>query len=383
MFKFDREWIQSVKRGVERIRGGMMFTLKRIPETDFRGTNDKGKRELLKREFERLMEACKVDLNNNLLCPYHDDYNPSFRYYSDTKKFYCFSRCFEDEGVVLSEKQKSKVHKDAFDLIGDMYGLIGFKERYNMLVSLFAENPDKFYKTNIGYQHQDMKKVSTMDKGPTSFARMIATKDPEVKVYLNNRGFSDEMIQLFHLEAIEENGRKFASVLCDKEFEVRRNIHFKPKDKGDTNGKYINRKGQSVGLFNSKDLKLSTANEPVFCVESAFDALIIKSFGFLAVATNSTSSVTKLVEKCIEMNNGYLRLILLFDFDEAGQRASKQAYRQLKDVVDVISFTIESGVGPATFLKEFKDIGEAFRADSVKTEKAIRFISLIKSIRLH
>ncbi len=176
----------------------------------------------------------------------------------------------------------------------------------------------------------------------------------------------------------------YASVPCDNGFEARRNIHFQPKYNGDTNGKYINQKGQKVHLFNSKVLKKATADTPVICVESAFDAVIIQSLGVPSVATNSLSSVNKLVEKCIEINNKDLQLILLFDFDEMGRKASDKAYNQLKDIVSVTTITYESLVIDlmANFLRDFKDIGEAYQEDKLKTEQAIHSLSKVRRIRL-
>ncbi|HWO97223.1 MAG TPA: toprim domain-containing protein [Bacillus sp. (in: firmicutes)] len=379
-YEFSRKWVNDVKKGIERMQQGLLFHLERIPETTFNKANDKEKMDLLKLQFEKLMEVMNVNLNGNLLCPYHNDTNPSLKYYYDTKKFYCFSECFDDGRPSAKGGQaKRKIHKDAFDLVGDMYQLPTFKEQYNMLVTLFVENPENFYKSGP-YKQSILKKPFGAARVPKSVKKVLGTEDSDVKAYLNNRGFNDNMIQLFHLKAIEEDGMKYASVPCDNGFEVRRNIHFQPKYGGDTNGKYINPKGQRVHLFNGKVLKEATADTPVICVESAFDAVIIQSFGVPAVATNSLSSINKLVEKCIEINNKNLLLILLFDFDEMGRKASDKAYNQLKDSVNVITITYESVViDPiANFLRDFKDIGEAYQEDKLKTEQAIRSISKVR-----
>lgn len=356
LLRFDRRWIQSLKREIKRIQDGFAFRMNRIPEASFERMSEKERKVMLQQEFENLMVVSKVDLNNNLLCPYHDDRDPSLHYYPDTKKFFCYSRCFEDKGV----------HKDAFDLMGDMYELIGFREQYNALVKLFVENPDKFYKTNNKYQHGDTKKAPFVEKPVT---RIPAIDDPEVKAYLNDRGFSDDMIQLFRIEAVEENGNKLVCVKGDQGFEIRRNIFFQPRLKEDKKGKYVNKKGQKVHLYNGSAVKPSTTGERIFCVESAFDAMIITSMGFSAVAINGLSSAL-LIEKCKEIGDKNLKLNLLFDFDEEGERIAKRAYDQLKDIVDVKLLT-KDNVG---FLKQFKDVGEAYKADHSKTEEVLRLL---------
>ena len=371
-FPYSRKWVEDVLRGVKRHQQGLMFQVERIPEKVFIVANEQQRKLLLRTQFERLTTGAGVNLRENVLCPYHNDQNPSMTYYPDTKKFFCHARCFEKEVVLKDGSKKNTSHKDAFDLVGDLFELTSFDETYNTLVSWFVENPKQFFQSRQPYRKSSETKKKLGSAAPKSTRRVLATTDPEIKAYLNGRGIDDNMIVLFKIGACEEDGIKLATVPCDNGFEARRNIRFKPKNEGDTTGKYLNPKGRSVDLFNGRELKIATADMPVIVVESAFDAMLIRSMGIPAVATNGPST-TKLVNHCKSLANKDLRLILLFDFDDAGKRATNRAYSQLRDSVKCVAVTKSNPI-LATYLADLKDVGEAYQADKNETEKALRWL---------
>lgn len=86
----------TVASGVDRLERKLLFGLQPAPERTFQALDDNAKVEMLKLQFEKLMIAAAVNLSGNLRCPYHDDVVPSLRYYPDTKRFFCYARCFHD-----------------------------------------------------------------------------------------------------------------------------------------------------------------------------------------------------------------------------------------------------------------------------------------------
>jgi len=370
---YERKWLAQLHQGVQRLEKGLLRGWQLVPERTFQELNDSARVERLKSEFEKLMIAAAANLNGNLLCPYHDDVAPSLKYFPDTKKFFCFARCFHDHNG------KAQPHKDAFDLIGDLCGLVGFNERYNRLVQLFVEEPEKFYRCSPSRPHTKTPVSPTrVGKSEKPYQSVLAIDDEEVRAYLNNRGIDDNMIHLYGLNAVQEYGLKLVSVPCDQGFEARRNIRFQPKNGSNTNGKYVNPKGKKVQLFNSKAFKEAISEVPVFCVESALDAILLKSFGVDAVATNGFS-VSKLIEQVNIAQNADLRLMLLFDFDEDGRRATDKVSQELQHL-NVIPILPETLVGPAEYLRGFKDFGEAYRENQLQAKTAIEWLALIKQI---
>lgn len=372
--QYERKWLDQLRQGVDRLEKGLLFSLQPVPESIFEALDDKSRTELLKTQFEKLMITAAVNLNGNLLCPFHDDVAPSLKYFPDTKKFFCFSRCFRDQAG------RAQSHKDALDLIGDMYGLLSFNDKYNRLVQLLIEKPEKFYKRGQMYPYSKKPASPTpVVKSEKPYKSVLAIEDEEVRAYLNGRGIDDNMIHLYGLNAVQEYGIKLVSVPCDQGFEARRNIRFQPKNSSDTNGKYVNPKGKKVQLFNSKAFKEAISEIPVFCVESALDAILLKSFGVDAVATNGIFSVSKLIEQVKIASNANLRLILLFDFDEDGRRATDKVSQELKHL-NVIPILPETLIGPAEYLRGFKDFGEAYWENQMQAKAAIEWLALIKQI---
>ena len=373
---YNRQWLNKLMFGVERLQKGWML-LERLSAKKFENADENEKHKLLKSQFEKLLIESGVNLRDKLLCPYHDDKTPSMMYYADTKKFFCHARCFEKEIIRKDGSKGFATHKDCFDITKEQFNFENFNEAYNFLVSLFVENPDQFYLKSRGYQQSSKREKKAVPTAQKSVKEVLATEDPEVKEYLNSRGINDDMIQIFRINAANENGIKLATVKCDNGFETRRSIHFMSKNEEDKVGKYLNIKGHSVNLYNSIALKQATTDMPVIIVESTFDAMIIQSLGILAVALNGII-VKELLAKIEEVKNDELQLILLLDFDNEGERALKRIKSQMEEIVKAVP-VYQSNSILAGYLAGYKDIGEAWVADKQKTESALNYmVHLVK-----
>lgn len=83
----------------------------------------------------------------------------------------------------------------------------------------------------------------------------------------------------------------------------------------------MNNKGGKPAIFNAKVLQ-DSSTEAVFVVEGFFDALSILEVGGQAIALNSTSNASKLLEQLREKRTA-ATLILCFDNDDAGKECTK------------------------------------------------------------
>ena len=84
----------------------------------------------------------------------------------------------------------------------------------------------------------------------------------------------------------------------------------------------LNPKGSTPGIFNEQEL-YDPAAQVIFVVEGIFDALsIYEAGGGKAVATNSTANADTLI-KHLEKKGTAATLILAFDNDEAGKKATE------------------------------------------------------------
>lgn len=83
----------------------------------------------------------------------------------------------------------------------------------------------------------------------------------------------------------------------------------------------MNNKGGRPAIFNAKVLQ-DSSTEAVFVTEGFFDALSIIEVGGQAIALNSTSNASKLLEQLREKRTA-ATLILCFDNDDAGKKCTK------------------------------------------------------------
>ena len=91
----------------------------------------------------------------------------------------------------------------------------------------------------------------------------------------------------------------------------------------ETPSKYakMNNKGGKPAIFNAKVLQ-DSSTEAVFVTEGFFDALSIIEVGATAIALNSTSNASRLIDLLKEKRTA-ATLILCFDNDDAGKKCTK------------------------------------------------------------
>ena len=137
---------------------------------------------------------------------------------------------------------------------------------------------------------------------------------------------------------------------------------------GGTEYKKINSKSQNeddtVPPFNLKAL-YNEDGRPVFITEGALDALSIIEAGSVALATNSTSNIRRIIDALAKKRTSNT-LILCFDNDDAGRRASTELASGLQNLG--ISFKSADIVG------ECKDPNEAL------TKNRGVFIAAVKAV---
>lgn len=124
----------------------------------------------------------------------------------------------------------------------------------------------------------------------------------------------------------------------------------------------MNNKGGKPAIFNAKVLH-DSSTEAVFVVEGFFDALSILEVGGQAIALNSTSNASKLLEQLREKRTG-ATLILCFDNDDAGKKCTKTLREGLQRLnISYVTADICNGCN---------DPNEALQADRERFTKAIR-----------
>lgn len=125
--------------------------------------------------------------------------------------------------------------------------------------------------------------------------------------------------------------------------------------------KAVNSKGSGTAIFNLKALKESNGR-PLFILEGAFDALSVIEAGGDALALNSTSNVTMLLE-LLKAEKTKRTLIIALDNDKSGENAAIKLAAGLRELN--IPYTT------ADICEGCKDANEALIKNRTKLEQDI------------
>lgn len=242
-----------------------------------------------------------ININKPFRClnPEHEDRHPSMSYDSKRRKVHCFA-CGADF--------------DVFDLIGIDEGIPSFKEQYNRACSIYGI-------TSTGYTPTaPAKSESTCDC--TAYISECAKRQDLIAPYLEKRGISEKTAVMYALgyDPAAFHGIGALVIPTSKHSYVQRCIG----QSADT--RYL--KTGSVELFPVSYICGISWKRPIIITEGEMDALSVIEVGGEAVALGSTQNRKKLVSFLKEKNA--VPVLLSLDNDDAGQKAQKQLYADLK-----------------------------------------------------
>lgn len=150
-------------------------------------------------------------------------------------------------------------------------------------------------------------------------------QDPAAIAYLQGRGISLETAIMFSLGYDPAADPAGSGHPCPRIITPVTSSHYVGRSIDPNTPKAyqkLNPKGSTPGIFNEPAL-YSTKKQEIFVTEGIFDALAIyEASGCQAIATNSTANADTLI-KNLEQKGTESTLILAFDNDEAGRKATE------------------------------------------------------------
>lgn len=313
------------------------------------------------------------------LCPFHNEKTPSFNVYPDSGSFYCFGcgvggdvitfiRLIENLDYVeavklLAQKAGVEMPKDNFD-----DGLGKFKLRiyeanrsaarfyHNMLYSPMGEKA-LMYLRKRGLTDSTIRHFGL---GYSPISRF------ELVDYLRKQGYNENEIIASNLGFKGRNGGiadRFFNRVIFPIIDLRGNvIAFGGRIMGEGKPKYLNTSDTLVFKKNLNLFALNFAknhcNDRLILSEGYMDVIALHQAGFKnAIATLGTSLTIEQVKLISRYCN---EVIIAYDSDDAGQKATKRAIELFKNsgvIVKVLS--IPQGKDPDEFIHAFGDNGAA------------------------
>jgi len=312
----------------------------------------------------------KAGINFKSKCPFHNEKTPSFFVSPDRNSYYCFG-CGR-KGDILNFVQEF----EGVDFFGSLKILA---DRAGIEIS------------NIGLEKKDenQKILSIMERA-TTFYEGELEKSLSARTYLKGRGLQDETIKAFRLGFAPESWSRVLDLLksegyLEKDIEkaglikkgedgryydrFRGRVMFVVNDPSgrpiafsgrilkddDKSAKYINspetaifRKSDCLFLYDKAKFDIRKKDFAIL-VEGNLDAMLAHQVGYRNTVAPLGTSLTK--EQLIKISRLTNKLVIAFDSDKAGFKASKRgAQTALSMGIDLKVATMPKGLDPADLI---------------------------------
>lgn len=318
------------------------------------------------------------------LCPFHGEKTPSFNIYTETDSFYCFGCGAAGDVISFVMKIENLDYVEAVRYLAQRAGMEMPDDNYdnsmsNLRRQIYEANREAarfFYKTlmspqgkpGLDYLHGRMLSDKTIRHFGLGFAPDSWTA---LSDHLRQKGFSENVLTTANLSVKRRSGSgvidRFRNRVMFPIIDLRGNvIAFGGRIMTNEKPKYLNSSDtpvfkKSENLFSLNNAKNSGSRALLLC-EGYMDVISVNQAGFqFAVASLGTALTS---EQAVLMKRYAEEVIICYDADEAGQKATARAIPILRNAgLGVRVLSIPNGKDPDEFLKaKGADGPEAFRA---------------------
>lgn len=317
------------------------------------------------------------------LCPFHNEKTPSFTVYPETQSFYCFGCGAGGEAISFVRRIENLDFIEAVRFLCERSGMQMPTEGYDDSIAQKRKRTYEINKQAARFFHDMLlspqgaqaleyyKKRGYTKKTIIRFGLGYAPNDwRQLLNFMHEKGYSNQELYEANLaNKSEKNGKinyydTFRNRVVVPIIDARGNIiAFGARVLDDSKPKYINTSDTLVykkkeGVFGLNFAK-NTKDSSLIIVEGYMDAISLHQAGFdnaiACLGTALTSEMAHLVSRYCD------EVILSYDADEAGQKATKRAI----DIFSSIGMKIKvahltGGKDPDEILKKYGP--ERFRA---------------------
>ncbi len=322
--------------------------------------------------------------NMNGLCPFHSEKTPSFTVFSRTNSFYCFGCGAGGDAISFVMRAENLDYPSAIEFLASRAGItipqdkdelarMGMSRKRVFEMNLAAAKffRDNLLDQNIGFEAMNylagQRKLSPaiikrfgLGFAPNNFGSLTN--------HMKKLGFSDkELVEGFLCGISPKTGKPydyFRNRVIFPIIDVTGNvIAFGGRVMDDSKPKYLN-SSDTPGFKKSKNLfalnyAKNHCSEQLILCEGYMDVIALHSAGVEnAVATLGTALTS---EQARMMTKYTKKVILLYDSDEAGQKATDRAIQILNEVgLEVRILKLNGAKDPDEYIRKFG--ADRFRA---------------------
>ena len=318
------------------------------------------------------------------LCPFHGEKTPSFNIYTETDSFYCFGCGASGDVISFIMKIENLDYVDAVKYLAQRVGLEMPEDSYDNSLSnlrrrVFEANREAarfFYrslmspegKVGLDYLRRRMLTDATIRHFGLGYAPDSWTALCD---HLRSKGFKENEIVSANLGVKRHSSNgiidRFRGRVMFPIIDLRGNvIAFGGRIMTDAKPKYLNSSDtpvfkKSENLFSLNNAK-NTGDRTLLLCEGYMDVISVNQAGFQNAVASLGTALTS--EQAVLMKRYADEIIICYDADEAGQKATARAIPILRSAgLTVRVLSIPNGKDPDEFIKsKGADGPAAFRA---------------------
>ncbi len=314
------------------------------------------------------------------LCPFHSEKTPSFNIYPENGSFYCFGCGTGGDVITFVMKIENLDYIEAVRFLAQRAGMEMPENSYDDGVGKLRSRILEANREAARFFYSQL--YTPLGRHALEYLHGRALSDNTIKRFglgyspgsrfalcdhLRSKGFTDNEIVAANLAFKSNDGRRIVDRFADRAMfpiiDLRGNvIAFGGRIMSDQKPKYLNTSDtlafkKSSNLFSLNNAK-NTGERTLILCEGYMDVIALNQAGFRnAVATLGTALTS---EQALLMKRYADEVIICYDADEAGQKATSRAISILRDAGLVIRIiTIPDGKDPDEFIRNHGDKGPA------------------------
>lgn len=315
------------------------------------------------------------------LCPFHSEKTPSFTLYPENGSFCCFGCGVGGDIITFTMKIENLDYIEAVKLLAAKAGMSMPEDSYyddgiaKLKGRILEANREaaRFFHAQLMSENGKAAQEYLMGRALSrqTVVRFGLGYAPAnrfaLSSHLRKKGFKDEEIVAANLAFQKSGGKGIVDRFSDRVMfpiiDLRGNvIAFGGRILTDQKPKYLNTSDtlvfkKSANLFSLNNAKNSGLRTLILC-EGYMDVIAVNAAGFQnAVATLGTALTS---EQALLMKRYADEVIICYDADEAGQKATARAIEILRNAGLVIRvLTVPEGKDPDEFIRKNGDRGQA------------------------
>ena len=288
------------------------------------------------------------------ICPFHDDHNPSLSISPEKQIYTCFV-CGASGNVfnfVMNYEKISFV--EAVQKVASKVGInlniktntkkVSYNEKYDKYYKMF-DVVNKFYQNNINTVYgknaiEYLKKRRITEDVIKEFGIGLSLSDNSISKLLSKKGYTDSELEEIGICGLKDNflydifRSRIMFPLNDTEGNV---VGFSGRIyNGEDESKYVNSKESIIFkkgkmLYNySRAFKEAREKKQIIVVEGFMDVIRLYTIGITNTVATMGTAITK--EHADLIRKLSKNVILCFDGDKAGEKATISALQALEDI---------------------------------------------------